>query len=315
MWHLRSPSRFHLIYITTWAGLATGAMLYVLALILSKYTGSHAPDPYAGSQTIALSASQSKLRTSRAEAIAELATRNASRIRNDVYEVQNQVTTLMSRLAAIEMNTNKINKKVASLEGSSNFVTTAALPAQSVGSAGPPKTMRDKKFLQKNNPEEQSFNKKSIKEKLRETKTSGKKSSEMKPRVMPKPAPLTALPAGIVVRTLPLPKNGFGDRSDAPPVLKVAAQPLAHRIIFGVHLGSGNSIDMLRSEWNLVRARYATYLSELEGRYLSEPATKGATYQLIAGPFSNAADAIRLCVRLKAGNGFCKPTIFTGKSL
>ena len=279
--YLRSLSRIHVIYVATWAGLATGAMLYIAGFALSALSGAHTKELYlAGSQTIALTAPQSDLRQSRAEAIAELANRSASTFRNDVQEVREQVNALMLRLETVETNANKINKKIAGLGVNFSPLTTAALPAPSARSA-------------------------ISSAKLTKKMTGGSQN----------PKHVAALPPGIIVRTVPLPDSGFGDTSERPPVLMVAMRPMANRIIFGVHLGSGNSIDMVRSEWNIIRARYATYLSELEGRYLKEPAANKTAFQLIAGPFTNAAEAIRLCVRIQAGKSFCKATIFAGKSL
>lgn len=273
-----------------------GAIVYVIALIVTNSAGSDAPDVYlAGSQTVALGEVSSAMGQAQAEAIAKLATRKTMTVRNDVYEVREQIGALRSRLDAIETNTDQINKKIAGLDRAFASVSTAALPAQSTLPL-----WSGKKTPLSANLEQSRFE---LKE---EDGKTGATSA------LPH---LAELSAGVVVRTLPLPETGFGDRSDAPPLLKVAGEPLARKITFGVHLASGTSIDEVRSGWNLVRARYAAYLSELEGRYHKEPADRGVKFQLIAGPFSNVAAAIRLCAHLKAGNSFCEPAVFAGKSL
>lgn len=274
------------------------AVLYVIALIVGNSAGSDISDPYlAGSQTVSLGEASVGIGKSRAEAIAEPETRRDALVRDDIYEVRERVNMLQSRLAAIETNTKEITEQIAGLGNSIGPASTAALPAQSAAPAG-----STSKTSVTENPEQGYI------EKAGGDENGGAQS---------KPANLGEMAAGIAVRTLPLPETGFGDRSETPPILKVVSRPLAHRIMFGVRLGSGASIDQLRSDWNLVRGRYAAYLSELEGRYQKESSSggRGAKFQLIAGPFSNVAAAIRLCARLMAGNTNCEPAVFAGKSL
>ncbi len=80
----------------------------------------------------------------------------------------------------------------------------------------------------------------------------------------------------------------------------------------GIHLAAGPSIDALRLSWSLLTDRHKTALKSLEPRVV---AGEGGVYQLVAGPFPNDAQAVKICAGLRAKGVTCRPTEFKGEGL
>jgi hypothetical protein len=102
----------------------------------------------------------------------------------------------------------------------------------------------------------------------------------------------------------------------APPAAPIQtgslAEPPGATRMMAVRLASGPSVDSLRLSWSLLSDRHKTSLKSLEPRYTGSDAT---SYQLIAGPVANAAEAQRLCLSLKARGVTCAPAEFSGDAL
>jgi len=127
----------------------------------------------------------------------------------------------------------------------------------------------------------------------------------------------TATPPVAIARS-PLPGSGFGDGLSETSSIPIAATSQPTRTQFAVELGQDPSLDGLRRRWRGLLAKHKRELKDLEIRYVAvDPAApkNKARLKLIAGPFSNAADAAMLCAKLKARKRSCSQTTFKGKKL
>ena len=119
----------------------------------------------------------------------------------------------------------------------------------------------------------------------------------------------------IDVKIKPLPESGFETSAlDLPPI-QVASRTNTTQTRFGIHLYSGPNITDLRQTWKVLRARYAQELGPLESRFVQDEVGNGKPFQLIAGPFDNVLDAVRVCAKIEAGLIRCEQTLFTGRPL
>lgn len=82
--------------------------------------------------------------------------------------------------------------------------------------------------------------------------------------------------------------------------------------MMAVRLASGPSVDALRLHWSVLTERHKASLKTLEPRYTGNDAT---SFQLIAGPVANAAEAQRLCQSLRSRGVSCQPAEFGGDAL
>lgn len=123
----------------------------------------------------------------------------------------------------------------------------------------------------------------------------------------------------VTVALRPMPTDGFGDSSLSASPIPIAAAKAPSRTLFGAELATGATADALRVQWQGLRARHASLLAGLESRQAppvpGTPATDNSRLRLLVGPFRNAADAARLCARLRAARASCKETVFTGELL
>jgi hypothetical protein len=79
-----------------------------------------------------------------------------------------------------------------------------------------------------------------------------------------------------------------------------------------VLLARGPSLDALRLSWSLLNERHKGTLKSLEPRVVQvEP----GSYQLLAGPIANPADAMKVCAALKARGVACQAADFKGDGL
>jgi len=122
----------------------------------------------------------------------------------------------------------------------------------------------------------------------------------------------------VAIARSPLPGSGFGDGLNETSSIPIAATSQPTRTLFAVELGQDPSLDGLRRRWRGLLAKHKRELKDLEIRYVAvDPAAPKdkARLKLIAGPFSNAADAAMLCAKLKARKRSCQQTTFVGKKV
>ena len=122
----------------------------------------------------------------------------------------------------------------------------------------------------------------------------------------------------VAVARSPMPANGFGDGLTETSPIPIAAASQPTRTLFAVELGTDPTIESLRKRWRGLLAKHTSVLKDLEIRYVavkpSKPGEK-TRLRLIAGPFSNAADAAKLCAKLKARRRSCLQTTFAGEGI
>lgn len=118
--------------------------------------------------------------------------------------------------------------------------------------------------------------------------------------------------APVTVTYAALPEDGFGDLMINRSPLPVANSSHATRTMFGVELATGTSAEALQKKWAELGARHKGLLGGLRARH-QESMTEKQTRRLIAGPFTNAAEAAQLCASLRAAGTECRQTVFAGE--
>jgi hypothetical protein len=83
---------------------------------------------------------------------------------------------------------------------------------------------------------------------------------------------------------------------------------------FGVDLGSETSFGGLRTRWDNLRKQYPE-LGRLSPRISARDKNGKVELRLIAGPFSNAADAAKACASLLTKGTLCDGGLFEGQRL
>ena len=138
----------------------------------------------------------------------------------------------------------------------------------------------------------------------------GEKKEEKTARSTPAPK--------VEITMMAMPVDGFaGDDFRGSP-LPISGQGKPTRTLFGVELAKGLKRDEVAKQWKWLKIRHKKLLGGLKPRRVTvlpgSGSNEGGT-TLIAGPFSNAAAAARLCARLIAAGAKCKGTIFAGSPL
>lgn len=109
--------------------------------------------------------------------------------------------------------------------------------------------------------------------------------------------PLAALPG-----TVPVPETSNQEQS-------VAGIPALSQSQFGLILATNTNSDHLAVFRDELLSRYPEFLTGVK-IHIEKPARGAEHSRLIAGPFSNAARATEICVKLKARKRFCHQTAF-----
>lgn len=94
-----------------------------------------------------------------------------------------------------------------------------------------------------------------------------------------------------------------------------AADSVSTTTEFGLDLGSGPTIEALRSRWSALRSEHAALLGKLRPVVSVIDRGGGIELRLVAGPLPNAAAAARLCGVLAAASLSCQPAVFDGQRL
>lgn len=133
-----------------------------------------------------------------------------------------------------------------------------------------------------------------------------------------KPAPATPSPHPAVAAAAPVTTTAVAAPGAAPtpeitfgaPVVKPAPKP------FGVQLGSGATLDQIRTAWTQLAEENSDALGALQPRYSTTTTdAAGSTYDLFAGPFKSAVDARKVCKTLASRGVDCKVAAFGGDAL
>lgn len=121
-------------------------------------------------------------------------------------------------------------------------------------------------------------------------------------------------PGPVRVAVAPLPAEGFGDEAAGFTALPIENGG-ATRTLFAVALAVTDKKEKLRRSWRELTARHGKMLEGLEPRSITETKAGARRWKLVAGPFPNAADAARVCARLRSEKRNCAETIFAGDAL
>jgi hypothetical protein len=100
-----------------------------------------------------------------------------------------------------------------------------------------------------------------------------------------------------------------------PPV--GAALPTIPRAEFGVDIGSGLTVQALRTRWAAMSGAHPELFAGLEPVISVKEVPHGnrVELRLVAGPIAQPAAATQLCTALTALGQFCQPTFFDGQHL
>lgn len=100
-----------------------------------------------------------------------------------------------------------------------------------------------------------------------------------------------------------------------PPV--GAALPTIPRAEFGVDIGSGLTVQALRTRWAAMSGAHPELFAGLEPviSVKEVPHANRVELRLVAGPIAQPAAATQLCTALTALGQFCQPTFFDGQHL
>jgi len=83
----------------------------------------------------------------------------------------------------------------------------------------------------------------------------------------------------------------------------------------GIQLGGAPSLDSLRLNWSILSDRHSDTLGGMSARYVTSDALGSTSYNLVAGPVANRAEAIRMCAKLRTQGIVCRLTSFQGSAL
>ncbi len=132
------------------------------------------------------------------------------------------------------------------------------------------------------------------------------------PRTEQAAQPESAGPVQVAVA--PLPAEGFGDEGAGFTALPIENGG-ATRTLFAVALAVTDKKEKLRGNWRELTARHGKILEGLEPRSITETRAGARRWKLVAGPFPNAADAAKVCARLRSEKRACAEMIFAGEAL
>lgn len=143
---------------------------------------------------------------------------------------------------------------------------------------------------------------------------SGPGPTDMGERKVEKSRQSTPAPK-VEITMLAMPADGFADDGLPGSPLPISGQREPTRTLFAVELARGLEPDAVDARWTGLKRRHGKLLGELQPRSVKVPSgaqSNKGDMTLVAGPFSNAAAAARLCARLIAAGAKCKGTIFAG---
>lgn len=100
-----------------------------------------------------------------------------------------------------------------------------------------------------------------------------------------------------------------------PPV--DASLPAVPRAEFGVDIGSGATIQALRTRWAAIHDAHPQLLEGLQPvvSIKEVPHANRVELRLVAGPIAQPGAAAQLCAALTAFGQFCQPTFFDGQHI
>lgn len=133
----------------------------------------------------------------------------------------------------------------------------------------------------------------------------------------PSVAATAALSAAVVPAVVAPPATRPAFSGPQLAAIEPAGEPAPPRTEYGVDIGSGLTVDALRTRWLAIRGAHPQLLNGLQPvvNVKDVPHANRIELRLIAGPFAKAEAAAQLCAALAAFGLFCQPTVFDGQHL
>jgi hypothetical protein len=97
-----------------------------------------------------------------------------------------------------------------------------------------------------------------------------------------------------------------------PPVVTPAAAVPPKT--YGLQVGTGPSVDALRTIWSSLSVIYSDSLGPMQPRYVSGTDAASGNYDLVVGPVASAGEAKRLCKELTLKGTPCTVGDYTGNA-
>lgn len=94
-----------------------------------------------------------------------------------------------------------------------------------------------------------------------------------------------------------------------------AGEGAVARTSFAVDLGGYKSLSALKKGWTATAAKHAGLTKSLTPLGQMKEAGNAVEARLIAGPFANAADAVKFCAQVQATGTACAPSVYVGQPL
>lgn len=105
------------------------------------------------------------------------------------------------------------------------------------------------------------------------------------------------------------PKTTASTLADNVDDIKVGSIPVAQTSRFALDLGASSTAKRAKNLWDELGIQQPSILATLTPKFVATGVEEGQT-RLVAGPFENASDAIKACVKLRKIDAFCKTTLF-----
>lgn len=290
----KSLNRLTQVYYLVWTGLAVVATVYLATEFLGakthndtkKIATTASPTKIRMEDEFAIPAKAALPRTKLDPVVAESPDKKQA-LQEDLAAIRKDMNSLKQRLGLMEKSGDNISKKVTLLEENLT-ITTASLKTGS-------------------------------------TKNQAEISGTVIPEtgvIFPGETTVTVAPpyptktkSNVKVSYKPMPEEGFGDQTEPETLPSTIVTGSPTQTLFGLYLGSGRNVDEVRAHWIDMKSLHGFYFSKLEARIVHNRASSERPYRLIAGPFTNAEDAVKLCAQLRGKAIGCKQTHFAGKPL
>ncbi|MGE0230934.1 MAG: hypothetical protein AB7O39_01600 [Flavobacteriaceae bacterium] len=117
-------------------------------------------------------------------------------------------------------------------------------------------------------------------------------------------------------KAVPAPAMSADNVRNALPRLSPSDPSVLMRTSFAIEVGHAGSMKDLRARWKEITTAHNEALAGFDPLVAVRETDKGQlVLRLLAGPMSNAADAIRLCMRIRDDGADCTPVSYEGQRL
>jgi hypothetical protein len=127
--------------------------------------------------------------------------------------------------------------------------------------------------------------------------------------------PAVSIPAAVAFPPGPAP--AVASLTTTPASGGAGGNPQARTTAYGVDIGSGLTIQAIRTRWGAIRSAHPDVLDGLEPilSVREVPHANHVELRLVAGPLPDAGAAAQLCASLTPLGLFCQPAMYDGQHL